>query len=231
MEKKLCGNQIPDDVIVNEENLTLSIDFLSDGIYFGSGFKIYFISTLWYTNEPANNPESSDMWNEEWNEEVWPCLLNNVSSIADPISGIIMSPNYPNNYPSDANCIWEIMVPDKTELTLIFLSFRTEGCCDTLKIETKESDDKYKEIGQFYGYETPENIVVNKTLIIQFTSDVITEYSGFKIRFTTSKRLSSKNMEYLDGLKIMYQDSRLSLNSYGEFENYAQIFPQMNLSF
>jgi len=39
------------------------------------------------------------------------------------------------------------------------------------------------------------------------------QFSGFKIVFTTLKHLSSKTMEYLDGLKIMYQDIGMNLNS------------------
>ena len=51
---------------------------------------------------------------------------------------------------------------------------------------------------------------------IQFTSDFGNEYPGFKIFFTFSNHLSSTDIEYLDGLKIMYQDSRMNLNSNGE---------------
>ena len=66
----MCGNKIPDNVIVNEKNRTLSIDFASDSIYFGIGsrFKIYFVSR--YTNDSVNKPEYSEsaIWNEKLNE-------------------------------------------------------------------------------------------------------------------------------------------------------------------
>ena len=81
---------------------------------------------MWYANNPAINSESPEMWKEGLTETVWPCIKNNVSYVSDSKSGIITSPDYPNKYPSKSNCTWEIMVPDGTELTLIFLSFNTE---------------------------------------------------------------------------------------------------------
>ena len=54
------------------------------------------------------------------------CIMNKISYITDSKSGIVTSPDYPNKYPSYANCIWEIIVPDGTELNLIFLTFNTE---------------------------------------------------------------------------------------------------------
>ena len=206
----------------------MSIDFYSnfnwDGSPLKSGFKIYFVSTLWYTNNPAINPESAEMWKEGWNETVWPCIMNNTSYITDSKSGVITSPespDYPNKYPSKANCTWEIMVPDGTVLNLIFLSFDTEkkisyGCWDPLKIETRDFEDKYKEIGQFCGNKIPQDIILNETMKIHFTSDGNNEYSGFQIFFTFQNHLSSTDIEYLDGLKIMYQDSRMNLNSIGK---------------
>ena len=52
--------------------------------------------------------------------------MNKISYITDSKSGIVTSPDYLNKYPSYANCIWEIIVPDGTELNLIFLTFNTE---------------------------------------------------------------------------------------------------------
>ena len=139
-DKKLCGNEIQENIIsnANEKNLILSIDFHSNhyvsNIPAKSGFKIYFVSTLLYTNDPGINPKSPDMWKEGLNETVWPCIKNKISYIADSKSGIVTSPGYPNKYPSYANCIWEIIVPDGTELNLIFLSFNTERMYSNLYV-------------------------------------------------------------------------------------------------
>ena len=88
-----------------------------------------------------------------------------------------------------------------------------------LKSKTKNhwiNKSKYEDIGRFCGVVNPDNIVLSNTVRIHFKSDSMVQFSGFKIVFTTLKHLSSKTMEYLDGLKIMYQDIGMNLNSNGE---------------
>uniref|UniRef100_A0A8D2QE76 CUB domain-containing protein n=1 Tax=Zonotrichia albicollis TaxID=44394 RepID=A0A8D2QE76_ZONAL len=40
-------------------------------------------------------------------------------SVSDP-SGVLQSPNYPGNYPNDADCVWEIQVENNFRVTLTF---------------------------------------------------------------------------------------------------------------
>ena len=40
--------------------------------------------------------------------------------------GIIISPNYPNAYPQNANCIWTITVPQSEVVTLNFTNMDME---------------------------------------------------------------------------------------------------------
>ena len=110
-------------------NKTFNILFRSDDSYVGSGFKIYFMSTLWYMEDPANDPESSDIWNENYrisNNEIWPCISKNITYITEEKFGILLSPNHPNEYPNYSNCSWVINVPNTSQMTLQFLSFDIE---------------------------------------------------------------------------------------------------------
>ena len=42
-------------------------------------------------------------------------------------SGVIQSPNYPNNYPSNVNCTWTITAPPNEVITLTFTDLRLES--------------------------------------------------------------------------------------------------------
>ena len=87
--------------------------------------------------DPANDPESSDIWNENYrisNNEIWPCISKNVTYINEEKFGILLSPNYPNEYPENSNCSWVINVPKKSQMTLQFLIFDIEKVLRFIKI-------------------------------------------------------------------------------------------------
>ena len=42
-------------------------------------------------------------------------------------SGILISPNYPNSYPHNAQCIWTITVPGNAVITLTFTDLNIES--------------------------------------------------------------------------------------------------------
>ena len=88
----------------------------------------------------------------------------------------------------------------------------------------KGENGEYYKFGEFCGNEIPTNIIANDTIKIQFISDLSTQRNGFKIFFTTSfpyepeMLMNSTEMEYLDGLKIMYENQRVIFNANGEFQ-------------
>eukprot|EP00058_Branchiostoma_floridae_P007074 XP_002592562.1 hypothetical protein BRAFLDRAFT_68884 [Branchiostoma floridae] len=55
-------------------------------------------------------------------------------------SGLVTSPNYPDNYGNDANCEWTITTPVGSLIHLIFVSFHVEELFDFLSVYDGPSD-------------------------------------------------------------------------------------------
>ncbi|NWR74432.1 CUBN protein, partial [Centropus unirufus] len=103
-------------------------------------------------------------------------------------TGVLTSPNYPNNYPVRTECIYTITVGINRQIVLHFTNFSLEG--------NKRCTDDYVEIRQAYffygGYETspplgkycatdlpPAIISHGNKLWIKFVSDVFGTSTGF----------------------------------------------------
>ena len=56
-----------------------------------------------------------------------PCISAGHSQV-DTTAGILLSPNYPNNYAADEKCSWSIDIPKGSNLVLKFESFDVEVC-------------------------------------------------------------------------------------------------------
>ena len=59
--------------------------------------------------------------------------------LAQGSRGNIQSPNYPNLYPPNSNCLWMIEAPQHVNIRLVFESFDLEGkvnhaCVDYIEI-------------------------------------------------------------------------------------------------
>ena len=80
--------------------------------------------------------------------------------------GDFASPNYPNMYPSNLNCLWTIR--GKSPIRISFLDFQTEACCDTVII----SDQHHRQIAHLSGFKMGWKYISNTTeMHIQFITD------------------------------------------------------------
>ena len=52
----------------------------------------------------------------------------------------ITSPDYPDNYPLNANCTWKINIPEYHVLTLFIEELVVEKCCDHLMVSVVHAD-------------------------------------------------------------------------------------------
>jgi CUB domain len=66
-------------------------------------------------NWTNNNPQPST------------CGLDACGGLIDSPNGTITSPSFPDLYPSNKHCIWEIFAPPQYRITLNFTHFDLEG--------------------------------------------------------------------------------------------------------
>ncbi|XP_075164329.1 cubilin [Haematobia irritans] len=105
--------------------------------------------------------------------------------------GVITSPNFPNQYPDDAFCIWSIEVAEHHSIILTFIEMEIEDFneCDADYVEATEETGEdepttiFKECGDI---ESKRQLVWRSTqnkVTIKFRSDNSIQYRGFKISF------------------------------------------------
>nr|XP_026694939.1 cubilin isoform X5 [Ciona intestinalis] len=137
---------------------TLTLRFTSDGSVTRSGFNATFVEYM-----PVVTTASS-------------CGFN---AVATSTNQPIISPNYPNNYPNNADCTWTITASDGMRVQLNLIRFSTERSYDYLTIS---SDGR--QLARISGiYSNRIYTSVGKTLTLRFTSDGSVTRSGFNATF------------------------------------------------
>ncbi|CAL4063003.1 unnamed protein product [Meganyctiphanes norvegica] len=111
----------------------------------------------------------------------------------DGTNGTITSPSFPDLYPVNKNCIWEIVAPPQYRITLNFTHFDLEGnnqdCeYDSVDIRSKMGESEMRKHGVFCGQRLPSLITSEgNSLRIEFNSDNSVQKSGFAAVFFTDK--------------------------------------------
>ncbi|GLH16386.1 Dorsal-ventral patterning protein tolloid [Gryllus bimaculatus] len=117
--------------------------------------------------------------------------------VIDATNGTISSPSFPEEYPSNKNCIWEIIAPPQYRITLNFTHFDLEGnnvvgvfqqeCeYDSVEVYSKLGDDIKRKHGIFCGSRLPPLITSEgNSLRLEFVSDSSIQKSGFAAIFFT----------------------------------------------
>uniref|UniRef100_H2ZHT6 Metalloendopeptidase n=1 Tax=Ciona savignyi TaxID=51511 RepID=H2ZHT6_CIOSA len=107
--------------------------------------------------------------------------------------GEITSPNWPREYPTNKQCIWQIVAPPQHKITIEFDKFELEGnevcVCkyDYVAVRSGFTDDSIFH-GKFCGTELPPVITsTNNEMSIKFNSDDTVAKRGFRIRFTSDR--------------------------------------------
>ncbi|ODM91924.1 Tolloid-like protein 2, partial [Orchesella cincta] len=107
--------------------------------------------------------------------------------IIEEENGTLTSPSFPNLYPSNKHCAWEIIAPPQTRITINFTHFDLEGnnqeCdYDSVEVYSKLSQDELKRHGSFCGPDRQGN-----SIRIVFTSDNSVQKTGFALVYFTDK--------------------------------------------
>ncbi|XP_041482233.1 deleted in malignant brain tumors 1 protein-like [Lytechinus variegatus] len=148
------------------------IEFYSDGSITDRGFFLQINLERTRTEEPVTNPG----W---WTPTNYPPVGEYVYLVAGHPRNIT-SPNYPSNYHNSARYTWYIVAPEGYEMVINVLDFRTERCCDFLKIGTGYSPSDGQKQYQISGSNSPSDLRLNGTRgWIEFYSDGSVTDRGF----------------------------------------------------
>lgn len=117
--------------------------------------------------------------------------------------GVIKSPDYPNYYPSNRNCIWIIETQNKYQIELKIIQFQVEdhNYCSYDYLEIRNGGyDTSPLIGKFCGDQIPRQIMsFTNQIYLKFVSDGSRGDKGFEIEWdsmTYGKYLFKFNIIY-----------------------------------
>ncbi|MCJ8728547.1 hypothetical protein PDJAM_G00005700 [Pangasius djambal] len=103
-------------------------------------------------------------------------------------SGAFNSPNYPDAYPPNIECVWTIISSPGNRLQLSFILFelqQSQGCNNDY-LEIREGNSTGTLVGRFCGNTLPSNYtsLIGHVLWIKFVSDSSVSGAGFRATFT-----------------------------------------------
>ena len=111
------------------------------------------------------------------------------------LSGTIKSPNHPNNYPNNLNCVWLIDLGLGYNITLTFHKFileNNEDCpYDLLSVQEGTSLDS-PQITKVCGDILPPDITTKGPTRIAFQTDSDKEFAGFHMTYKAQGKVISK---------------------------------------
>nr|XP_044991063.1 cubilin [Jaculus jaculus] len=117
------------------------------------------------------------------------------------VDGIFNSPGYPEVYPSNVECVWNIASSPGNQLQLSFLSFQLEDSqnCNKDFVEIRQSNATGHLVGQYCGNSLPHNhsSITEHGLWIRFVSDGSGTGTGFQAMF--NKIFGNDNIEGTHG--------------------------------
>ncbi|XP_067127393.1 protein tolkin-like [Centruroides vittatus] len=198
---KYCGYKVPDEIVSSGNKM--SVKFVSDGSVPKAGFSAKFMKEL---DECKNTEHGCDHEcvntlggyrcechiGYELHSDGRKCE-DACGGIIDDINGTIVSPSFPDVYPPNKHCVWEIMALPKYRITLNFTHFDLEGnnqdCeYDSLQIRSKLGENEVRKHGVFCGSHLPPTITSEgNNLRIEFNSDNSVQKSGFAAIFSTDR--------------------------------------------
>ena len=102
------------------------------------------------------------------------------------VSGTIMSPNHPNNYPSSIQCLWLIDLGLGYDITLTFHKFeleRKEDCSYDWVSVREGNTEKSPELINVCADVLPPTIKSKGPMRIYFQTDSDKEFAGFHMTY------------------------------------------------
>lgn len=109
-----------------------------------------------------------------------PCFSNFTAPM-----GTVLSPDYPEGYGNNLNCVWLIISESGTRIHLAFNDFDLEPPYDFLTI--KDGDQSGATLlGRFSGAEVPSHLTSNSNVLqLEFQADHSMSGRGFNITYSS----------------------------------------------
>ncbi|XP_054716859.1 tolloid-like protein 1 [Uloborus diversus] len=205
---RLCGYKIPPEV--RSTGHKMLVRFVSDSSVLKIGFSAKFVREVDECSSSSHGCEQkcvNTVGGYRCECEIGFELHSDGKRCEDACGGVlraergsITSPSFPDLYPSNKQCIWEIMAPPHFRITLNFTHFDLEGTnqeCeyDSVDVRSRSSaDSEWKKQGTFCGSRLPPILTSDgNALRIEFISDNSVQKSGFAARFFTDQDECTSN--------------------------------------
>ncbi|XP_032220942.2 tolloid-like protein 1 [Nematostella vectensis] len=109
--------------------------------------------------------------------------------------GSFSSPRFPDLYPMDLQCVWEITAPESLHVKVSFLSFDVEECgkqaceCDAVTFLDVSESGETSVIARYCGHSTPNAVYSRRrTLRVVFSTDEGDSGFGFRAKYEATQR-------------------------------------------
>ncbi|XP_025773583.1 tolloid-like protein 2 [Puma concolor] len=119
------------------------------------------------------------------------------------LNGTITSPGWPKEYPTNKNCVWQVVAPAQYRISLQFEVFELEGndVCkyDFVEVRSGLSPDARLH-GKFCGSEMPEAITSqSNNMRVEFKSDNTVSKRGFRAHFFSGETTEAQSSRTAQG--------------------------------
>ncbi|XP_067930809.1 cubilin-like [Watersipora subatra] len=101
--------------------------------------------------------------------------------------GAFSTPNYPDIYPRNAECVWYLNAAPGNLIQLSFESFNLEdtaGCARDY-VEVRDGVNINNVLGRYCGSTIPNNLTIARNMSVKFRSDDANNFGGFSAQFST----------------------------------------------
>ncbi|XP_043484069.1 tolloid-like protein 2 isoform X1 [Leptopilina heterotoma] len=197
-----CGYKIPPDI--RSTGSKLLVKFISDSSVQKAGFSAIFMKEFdecALTEHGCEHDCINTLGGYECSCKVGFELHSDGKNCEDACGGVfdtkngtIISPSFPESYPGNKHCVWEIIAPPQYKITLNFTHFDLEGnnvyqqeCeYDWVEVSSKLGDDILRKHGTYCGSRLPPLLTSEGNAFkVVFSSDNNLQKSGFAAAFFT----------------------------------------------
>nr|XP_040240535.2 cubilin homolog [Anopheles coluzzii] len=102
------------------------------------------------------------------------------------LMGQFASPNYPNTYPLNVECVWKLSASPGNKMSLFFteLDIEPSDDCNGDYLEVRERDENGPLLGDFCGNQVPTNLTEASSFWVKFRSNGAGVAKGFRAEYS-----------------------------------------------